>query len=371
MIYLDNAATAMPLPAAIDAAGLAAAKSFGNPSSLHAMGRQARDILEGARGAVAQALGCAPKSIVFTSGGTESANTAIQSAAAKNRRMGMHIVSTQVEHDATLGALGRLKQQGYQVTLVAPEKDGTVSADAVLGAVGDDTILVAMQAVNNETGALMPYARVASGLKQRSPRACFFLDAVQGLFKTEVALENIDFASASGHKIGGIKGAGALYAAAGTGLRPLLEGGGQEMGLRSGTEAVPAIAAFGAACQHRIGGPGTAALAALKARLLAGLDARGVQYRLNTPQEAAPHIVSISPRGGRSEIYIRVLSDAGICVSGGSACKRGRRSHVLAAMGLQGGDIDSALRISFCPENTPEEVDELCAALKQAQAMFK
>lgn len=372
MIYLDNAATAMPLPLAVKAASEAMSECFGNPSSLHHMGRQAAKLLEESRASVAAALGCKPGNIIFTSGGTEAANTAIMSAALKSQRR-RHIISTAVEHEATLSVLGELKtRHGCDITLVPPDKDGTVSASSVLEAVGPNTALIAMQAVNNETGAIMPYAQVADAINVAKAKPLFFLDAVQGLLRLQLRLENIDFAAVSAHKIGGIKGCGALYCASPAGLRPLHLGGGQENNLRSGTEAMPAIAAFGEACRVRLQGfaSGTAHMAALKAALPGLLREAGVRFVINSPENAAPHIINISPHKGRSEVYIRVLSDAGICISGGSACKRGKRSHVLEAMHLPAGVIDSALRVSLSPENTMEELEAFARALAKAQELF-
>ena len=372
MIYLDNAATARPFGGAVEAAGAAMERGFGNPSSVHGAGRQARETLESARRAVAALLGCTAKCVTFTSGGTESINTALLSASAQGRRHGGHIVSTAIEHDAVLAVLGSLKNQGFEVTLVPPGRDGTVAAEDVLSALREDTVLVSLQAVNNETGARLPYAAVAAGLKARCPRALFHLDAVQALGEEPLDLKNVAFASVSGHKIGGIKGAGALYAAPSAKLRPLLLGGGQESALRSGTEAVPAIAAFGAAAVWRLDGRAAhrAHLDGLRAALLRGLEARQVRFKLNSPPGAAGHIVSLSAEGAPSEVYIRLLSDAGMCVSGGSACKRGKRSHVLAAMKVPVRDIDSTLRVSLSPLTEPGEIEAFCDALAQIQKTF-
>ena len=372
MIYLDNAATARPFPGAAAAAHAAMAEGFGNPSSVHTLGRQAREGLESARRNVADLLGCAAKCVTFTSGGTESINTALQSAAAKGRRRGTHIVSTEIEHDAVLAVLASLKNQGFSVTLVPPEPDGTVREAAMLNALRDDTILVSMQAVNNETGARLPYGAVAAALKRRNPRAAFHLDAVQALGEEVLDLKSIDFASVSGHKIGGIKGSGALYMAPAAKLRPLLLGGGQENNLRSGTEAMPAIAAFGAAATWRLEHRNAhrAHLSALRTALLQGLETREVRFRLNSPEGAAPHIVSLSVAGAPSEVYIRLLSDAGICVSGGSACKRGKRSHVLASMKMDSRDIDSTLRVSLSPLTEMAEIEAFIDTISQLQKTF-
>jgi cysteine desulfurase len=227
-----------------------------------------------------------------------------------------------------------------------------------------------MQAVNTEPGARPAYAAVAAALKRRNPRALFHLDAVQGLCEMRLNLKNVDLVSVSAHKIGGIKGAGALYVAPGLHLQPRTLGGGQESGLRPGTEPMPAIAAFGAACNLRMTrlAADAAHLAALKSRLLAGLAARGVTHRVNSPAEGAAHIVNLSLFGAPSEVWIRSLSDAGICVSAGSACKRGKSSHVLLAMGLPPEIRACAVRVSFSPRSTVDDVDALVAAAGEIQA---
>ncbi len=368
--YLDCAATAPPLACAVDAVK-AAMTSFGNPSSLHFVGKAAARLVEGARHEAALAAGCNDSCVVFTSGCTESTAIALQSAAASGRRHGMHIVSTAVEHSATLNTLEHLSRQGFGVTFVQPGSGG-VSAGDVLSAVRPDTILVAMQAVNNETGEIMPYEDVAAGLKAKSPHAVFYLDAVQGFMKLPLELAHVDMAGMSGHKFGGIKGCGMLYVSPRAKPRQLVFGGGQERGIRPGTEAVPAIAAFGAACAWRrthMEADG-AHCAALRQRLLGGLDARGIGYSLNAANNSAPHIVNFSPLRGKSEVYVRALSDMGVCVSGGSACKKGARSHVLSAMKLEPRRIDSALRVSFCSDNTFQDVDMLLDALERAYKLF-
>lgn len=368
--YLDNAATTRVLPCARDAALEAMSQTFGNPGSLHGAGRQARTLVTHAREQVAAALGCDPACLTFTSGGSESINTALRGAVQKNRRMGRHIVSTQVEHDATLNTLRELKNEGYEVTLIPPEKDGRVLAEKVCAALRPDTILLSMMAVCNETGAILPVAECAAALKRIQPEALMHVDGVQGFCKISLSLEHVDLMSLSGHKIGGAKGVGALYQRRGLTLRPLIFGGGQENGMRSGTEPVPQIAAFGAAAAARSQSfaEDRAQMERLRQKLLVWAGAQG--FALHTPGDGAPHIVNLSPPKGRSEVYIRALSDLGIYVSGGSACARGRKSHVLAAMQLEKGELDAALRVSFCPETTEEEVEYFCAGLLQTTALF-
>lgn len=370
--YLDNAATTAPLPAAIEAARRVMEQSWGNPSSLHEVGKQARAELNAARASVARALSCAPDCVTFTSGGTESINTALRGAAWQNRRIGRHIVSTAIEHEATLETLAALRDEGFEITLVPPARDGVVPLQSLTAAMRDDTILLSIMAVNNETGAVQPYAEAAQALKARNARALVHVDAVQAFLKLPLTLEGIDLVSVSAHKLGGLKGCGALYVRQGIKLRPYLTGGGQESSLRSGTEAMPAIAAFGAACAARRAAfdENTASLAQLRANLLGRLSRLGLPCVIHSPQDGAPHIINLSLCRGRSEVYVRALSDRGVCVSGGSACARGKRSYVLSAMKLDSRSIDAALRVSLCPETTEDDLAAFCAALRDAADLF-
>ena len=368
--YLDNAATTRPIPQAREAA-LAAMEEYGNPGSLHARGIAARRLLDDSRAALALALGCGAGSVSFTSGGTESINTALRGAVQKNRAVGKHIVSTQIEHDATLNTLKELKNAGYEITLVSPERDGSISPEALRSALREDTALVTLMGVCNETGAILPVPDLRRAMRAICPRALLHVDGVQTFCKIPLPMGDIDLLSLSAHKIGGLKGSGALYVRPGLSLRPLLFGGGQESGFRSGTEAMPQIAAFAAAAGARSASfvQDTAHMSALREALLQGARARG--WFVNTPESGAPHVVNLSPGVGRSEVYIRVLSDQGIYVSGGSACSRGKKSHVLTAMRLPANNVDAALRVSLCPETPAEAVEAFFAAMDRARAMFE
>ena len=367
--YLDNAATTAVLPCAREAA-IAAMEEFGNPGSLHARGTAARKMLDDSRKALAQALGCKPSCVTFTSGGSESINTALRGAVQKNRSLGKHIVSTQIEHDATLNTLKALQNQGFEVTLAAPEMDGSVSSEAIRAALRPDTVLVTLMGVCNETGAVLPLREVKAAMREICPKALLHVDGVQAFCKIELPMDIIDLMSLSAHKLGGLKGSGALYVREGLQLQPLIYGGNQESGLRSGTEAMPQIAAFAAAAAERAANfkENREKMCALRDKLI--MEAEKMGCRINTPADSAPHIVNLSPCVGRSEVYIRVLSDRGIYVSGGSACGRGKKSHVLTAMRVSGKNADAALRVSLCPESTEEDVDAFLAALEQAKKMF-
>ena len=367
--YLDNAATTAVLPCAREAA-IAAMDNFGNPGSLHARGTAARKVLDDSRKKVAAALSVKPACVTFTSGGSESTNTALRGAVHKNKHLGKHIVSTQIEHDATLNTLKALQSQGYEVTLVAPEMDGSVSSEAIRAALRPDTAVVSLMAVCNETGAVLPLREAKAAMQQICPKALLHVDAVQAFCKIDLPMDIIDLMSLSAHKLGGLKGSGALYVREGLHLQPLIYGGNQESGLRSGTEAMPQIAAFAAAAEARMVNfkEHTAKMAALRDKLME--KARELGCQINTPANCAPHIVNLSPCVGRSEVYIRVLSDQNIYVSGGSACSRGKKSHVLTAMRVSGKNADAALRVSLCPESTEEDIDAFLAALSAAKKMF-
>jgi len=367
--YLDNAATTAVLPCAREAA-LAAMEEFGNPGSLHAKGTAARKVLDDSRKALAQALGCKPACVTFTSGGSESINTALRGAVQKNRSLGRHIVSTQIEHDATLNTLKALQNQGFEVTLAAPEIDGSVRAEAIRAALRPDTVLVTLMGVCNETGAVLPLREVKAAMGEICPKALLHVDGVQAFCKIDLPMDIIDLMSLSAHKLGGLKGSGALYVREGLQLQPLIYGGNQESGLRSGTEAMPQIAAFAAAAAERAANfkENREKMCALRDKLI--MEAEKMGCRINTPADSAPHIVNLSPCVGRSEVYIRVLSDRGIYVSGGSACGRGKKSHVLTAMRVSGKNADAALRVSLCPETTESDVDAFLSALADAKKMF-
>ena len=368
MIYLDNAAATRVCPEAAQAALRAMTEAYGNPSSTHAPGRSARAALTGARGAIARSLGAEPGEIFFTSGGTEGDNWALISGAERMRRQGGHILSSQAEHDAVRKTLDALEARGFTVTRLRPGPDGAVSADAVREALREDTILVSLMLVNNETGAVTDIPAVASVLKETGSRALLHTDAVQGYLKLPLRVKTLgaDLITLSGHKIHAPKGVGALYVRKGLKLGPLLRGGGQEEGLRSGTENLPGILAFAAAAEAFLAD--TDARARMDSlRALAADTLRG-ELGAVVIGGGAPHILSVSLPGYRAEMLLNALDGLGICVSMGSACKRGGRSHVLTAMGLPPKIVDGALRISLGRFNTREDITALCAALADIRA---
>ena len=366
--YLDNAATTAVCPEAAEAALRAMTVCYGNPSSTHAKGREAARLLAASRGEVAEALGCAPEELVFTSCGSESDNWALLAGAEAAKRIGKHVVSSAVEHDAVRKSLDLLEQRGWEVTRLRPDAGGAIRVEDVRAALRGDTALVSLMLVNNETGGVTDIAGVARMLRAEGSRALLHSDAVQGFLKVPFSAKTLgaDLISVSGHKIHAPKGVGALYIRSGLRLRPFVVGGSQEGGRRAGTEALPQIAAFGAAA--RLAGAhmaeNTARMAALKARTLACLRA-GIP-ELQWIDSAAPHILSISLPGWRSEVLMNFLEARGIYVSKSSACKKGGRSHVLEAMGLSPRVIDGALRIGLSRYTTSEDIDALCLALREA-----
>jgi len=371
MIYLDNSATTKPCGACVDAMTELLTDVWGNPSSVHALGIEAEKRLKLARRQVAAALGAETERVFFTSGGTEADNWAIFGAAERLGKRGHHIVTTAVEHHAVLHPMKALEARGFAVTYLEPGADGFVSAEALAAALRPDTILVSVMMVNNETGAVMPIPEMIRLTRQKSPLALFHADAVQGFGKVPFRARTLgaDLISVSSHKIHGAKGTGALYIRPGLTLPPLIHGGGQESNYRSGTENLPGIAGFGAACAAMDAQADIARMAGL--RDLARQTLADVPGLVFLGKGDAPHIVNVSLPGLRSQGIINCLQDHGVYVSAGSACSRGHRSHVLEAMRLPTAVIDGSVRVSFSRENTPEDVAALREALLDAVKTLK
>ena len=369
MIYLDNAATTKVCPEAAAAALRYMTEDFGNPSSTHGPGRSARTALKEARSAIASSLGAAPGEIFFTAGGTEGDNWAVRSGAKLMRRKGRHIISSAAEHDAVRRSLDELERDGFEVTRLSPAADGAIHAEDVLAALREDTVLVSLMLVNNETGAVTDIAAVAAALKAAGSGALLHTDAVQGYCKVPFTAKSLgaDMITLSAHKIHAPKGVGALYVRSGLRLPPLIVGGGQEDGRRSGTENLPGICAFAAAVQAALAdGDAPSRMAALQRRTVDVLQADAPELAVNGG--GAPHILNIALPGYKSEVLLNYLDAKGICVSKGSACKKGARSHVLEAMGLPPKVIDGSLRVSLCRFTTEEDVDVFCRTLLEARA---
>lgn len=367
-IYLDNAATTRVCTEAADIAYKVMTECYGNPSSTHTKGRDAKAYLDTARAQIASALGCSASEVYFTSCGSESDVWAITRGAESAARRGRHIISSAVEHDAVRKTLEELESRGFEVTYLSPEKDGSVSADAVKAALREDTILVTLMMVNNETGGITDIAAIAKMLKGCGSKALLHTDAVQGFMKVPFSAKKLgaDMISISGHKIHAPKGIGALYIKTGVKIKPLIRGGAQEGGMRAGTEAMPQIAAFGKAAEIAFSGmkDNCDTMASLRALAMSTICADIPEAQIIGG--GAPHILSVSLPGWRSEVLMNFLDAEGIYVSRSSACKKGGRSHVLEAMRLPAQVIDGAIRVSFSRYNTEDDVLALCSALKRA-----
>ena len=367
MIYLDNSATTQPCPEAVEAMTKALTENWGNPSALYGFGIETARTLRTARSDVAAALGAEPERVFFTSGGTEADNWAIFGTVKRLGKRGRHIVTTAIEHPAILNCMKDLEARGFEVTYLSPDSQGFVSLDALKAALRPDTILVSVMMVNNEVGSVMPIAQMAKLTHRLCPDAIFHTDAVQGFLKVPFAAKSLgaDLISVSSHKIHGPKGCGALYVSPRFKSFPaLLLGGGQEGGFRSGTEGTPAIFGFAAACRAV-----TLTFRQDAQREKAMLDAfceklsvlPGV--RINGAHQA-PHILNLAVPGVPTQNSLNILQDAHICVSAGSACAKGHRSHVLSAMNLPPEVIDGSFRISLCRDTTPEMLDTVFEVLK-------
>lgn len=367
-VYLDNAATTRVCPEAADIAYKTMLETYGNPSSTHTKGREAKAVLDNARKQLAAALDCAPGEVYFTSCGSEGDNWAIINGAESMRRKGLHIISSEVEHDAVRKSMDELKRRGFEVTMLKPESDGSISPEAVAAALRPDTVLVSLMMVNNETGAVTDIAAVAKALKKAKSIALLHTDAVQGFMKVPFSAKRLgaDMITVSGHKIHAPKGIGALYIKTGVKIKPYIMGGAQESGLRAGTEAMPQIAAFGKACELAKASMNDATERMAQLRQYAAGRIVAEMPEAVIIGGGAPHILSVSLPGWRSEVLMNFLEARSVFVSRSSACKKGGRSHVLEAMGLPAEVIDGAVRISLSRYTTKDELDELCSALKDA-----
>ena len=368
MIYLDNSATTKPCAEAVAAMTDALTEHWGNPSALYGFGIDTAALLRSARHKVAAAMGAEPDRVFFTSGGTEADNWAIFSTIKRYGRRNRHIITTAVEHHAILRCMNELDHQGYEITYLQPDSLGNIALEDLKNALRKDTCLVSVMMVNNETGAVMPISQMAKLTRRLAPDAIFHTDAVQGFLKVPFSAKTLgaDLISVSSHKVHGPKGVGALYVSPRLkAFPPLLFGGGQENGFRSGTEGTPAIFGFGAACEA-CKATFTADIAREKA-LLDGLMGRLCKLdglKINGAHDA-PHILSLAIPGLPTQNSINILQDAGICVSAGSACAKGHRSHVMTAMGLPPEVIDGSFRISICQDTTEEELNKLAEVIEK------
>ena len=370
MIYADNAATTKMCPAAIQAMATCMEENYGNPSSLYAFGQQAREALEDARERIAACLGCTPREITFTSGGSEADNQAIFSAAKLGARKGKkHIISTAFEHHAVLHTLDTLKQQGFDITLLDVHKNGVVTAQQVQDAIREDTCLVTVMFANNEIGTIQPIAEIGKICRERG--VLFHTDAVQavGHIPVNVARQNIDMLSLSAHKFHGPKGIGVLYAKRGIPLDSLIHGGAQERGKRAGTENLPAIVGMAAALEQATANLDAyaAKLTPLRDRLIAGLDKIPYSELNGHREQRLPGTVNFCFEGIEGEALLLLLDDKGVCASSGSACTSGSLdpSHVLLAIGRPHEVAHGSLRLSLDDTITQDQVDYIIQAVTE------
>ena len=368
MIYLDNAATTPPCREAIDASVFAMNEAFGNPSSLHGLGIQAEKLIDFSKEALARALGGVSKEIVFTSGATESNNLAIFGLAENYGRRKKRVVTTAVEHPSVAEAFKKLSALGYEVVAVKPDQNGEITADALVSAVDKNTCLVSAMYVNNETGYILPVESAFSRIKKQYPDCMTHCDFVQGFLKLPVKVKSLcaDAVSVSGHKVHAPKGVGALWIKSGVRVAPTTFGGGQQNGLRSGTEAVPAIYAFGKAVEAFSGNIAQRLERAALIKKYAVERLSGAGLVINSKENASPYIISAALVGIKSETLLHFLEAEKIYVSSGSACSKGKKSAVLTAFGLADAVADSTIRISLGFDTEKNDIDSLAEALERA-----
>lgn len=377
-IYLDNSATTRCFPEAAALMNEIFLEDYGNPSSMHHRGVTAeRRVLE-AKKTLAGLLKVKEKNLYFTSCGTESDNLAIIGGALAAQRRGKHLITTRIEHPAVLEAMKYLEAQGFEITYLGVDRDGLVSAEEAAAAVRPDTILVSVMHTNNEIGSVQPIEEIGRAVKAVNPRVLFHVDAVQGFGKALILPKrmHIDLLAASGHKIHGPKGVGLLYVADGVRLEPLLHGGGQQGGMRSGTENVPGIAGMAMAAKLLCGNldEDRQRLFAMKNRLIDRLrEIPDIEFNGRTDETAAPHILSVRVRGVRAEVLLHALEDKGIYVSSGSACSSNhpRPSETLAAIGTPASEMDNSIRMSLSVMNTMEEMDAAAQAVGEIVPLLR
>lgn len=382
-VYLDNSATTAAYPEVVKAVVDALTHNYGNPSSMHSMGVQSEKLLKAAKRSVAKAIGASEKDIIFTSGGTEANNLAVMGIAQAHKKTGNHLITTSIEHPSVLNAFKALEEDGFDVTYIEPNAEGIISAEKVLEAVRNDTTLISIMHVNNETGAIQPVSEVAKALKKLKRKPMLHSDGVQALGKIKVAIKRlgVDLYTISGHKIHGPKGSGALFIKEGTKIRPRQVGGSQQKGIRPGTENVPGHVGLGVACDILLDNfaSDTARLLSLKENFYNQLSDRLDTLKLNglINENFAPHVVNISFVGMRGEVLLHDLESKGIYVSTGSACssKNKSYSHVLRAMGLSEAQMEGAIRFSFNADITEDQVkyavDTIVNSVKSLEKIIK
>lgn len=363
--YLDNSATTAVSQKAAEKAYRIMVENYGNPSSLHLKGMNAEKELESARKSVAAKLGAQSEEIFFTSGGTEANNTALFGVAQAKKRRGNKVIISSVEHSSVIESAQKLENDGFEVVRISPNENGIITPESVLSEVDENTILVSVMCVNNETGAVMPVSEIFSAVKDKNSEVICHTDAVQAFGKIALNARRLcaDLITVSAHKVHAPKGCGALYIKKGVRIVPHQYGGEQEKKIRPGTEALPLIASFGVACEEfkiEENYQNISELNEYARQKLKSID--GVS--INSPENALPYVLNISAGRVRSETMLHFLEEFDVFVSSGSACAKGKPSHVLSAMGLSRERADSALRISFSKYNCKEDIDVLCKCIE-------
>lgn len=377
-VYFDNSATTKVTDSVKDIVVKAMTEDFGNPSSMHMAGVEAEKCIKDAQDIISKILKVDSKEIYFTSGGTESNNMAIIGAAMAGKRSGNKIITTAIEHASVASPMKFLEEQGFEVTYLPVDNKGVVKLEALKEAMDEDTILVSIMQVNNEVGAIQPITEIGKIIKEVNPKVIFHVDAIQSFGKMDIKpkKDNVDILSVSGHKIHGPKGIGFVYIKKNTKLNPIILGGGQQMGVRSGTENVPGIAGIGQAAKDCYDSleETVEKITNLKDYLIEKLEKmEGVTINSQKGDEGAPHIVSVSFSGVRSEVLLHALEDRGVYISAGSACSSNKPaiSATLKAMGVAKELLDSTVRFSFSKTNTIEEIDYAAEQLEALLPMLR
>ncbi len=382
-VYLDNSATTKPYNEAVDVMTTVLKEDFGNPSSLHTLGITAEKYIKNARKSLATSLGASEDEVFFTSCGTEADNMAIMGAAVARKHQGKKIITTAVEHPAILEPCRKLQQMGYEVEYIGVDSKCRLNMDQLEAAIDEDTVLISVMGVNNETGTIMPLKEIIQLKdkfnKEHGTSILMHTDAVQAFGKVPVNvkgdLKGVDMISVSGHKIHGPKGIGGIYVKKGLAIPAFIVGGGQEGHMRSGTENTAGIAGFGKAMDIAFGDfeGRIDAMAKAKARLYEAITSDIKDIVVNSPEDAAPSVLNVSFLGTRGEVLLHTLEQDGIFVSTGSACSSNKKgqSHVLGAMGLKHKEIEGAIRFSFSEFNTEEEMDYVADRVKFAVTKFR
>ena len=379
MIYFDNAATTRAADEVAERVRYMLLENFGNPSAQSMMGVRAENELNDARKIMAKSINALPEEIYFTSGGTEDDNWAIFGTAEGYKRSGKHMITTSIEHPAVSEPMERLRQKGWDITVLDVDKNGYIDLDALRDSIRDDTVLVSTILINNEVGTIQDAAAVGKLIKEKNPKTLFHVDAVQafGKYPIDVRKMNIDMLSMSGHKIHGPKGVGFFYMKKGLKVRPIIYGGGQERGQRSATENTPGIVGLAKAVELAMENMDASheKVMEVKRTLAEGILRDIPKTHINGPsiEEASPYVLNVSFNGLRSEVLLHALEEKEIYVSAGSACSSKKKggSHVLRSLGLSEERIEGAIRFSFCRYNTVEEALFCLEVLKEKTAFLR